>query len=477
MLISYIIAPFIFAFLIGISFFVKNPIYTRRIAKSLYAIQFIFSSILFFCINPTNFAFFDISFALDKNSQILLFIINFIFFLFSIISKTFITKLHRIFYATSFLLLGLINLFLLSDNLFIISLSLFWIILINYFLFASFAKKETAKQINYQLTSDLAWFFISILLVLADFAKYFVVNEIEFAFSNFKTNLYKIDDTAIAFAFLGFLIIIAKMFNFIPFNAKKISLSNQINPFVFSLSSIAFLSLGASLFLKIYSNFDYLFYQFQDEIAFFLLINFIAFVVLSLNKKNVYKFLTSVYCAGLAFVLFSIFSFEKDCSGIFLYSIIALSLSYCLSAFVFMILVNKFDTYDIGDFKKIEDKTKLSQLFVTISLLNTASVPLLPIFGFELICFMIIFSTEYESALLNIVPYCLIFGVLILSLVSFGILYKILVEPIQKANIQVIFCNHQILVCILLVFALIILGVCPEYIFKLSNIPIDFREF
>ena len=56
-----------------------------------------------------------------------------------------------------------------------------------------------------------------------------------------------------------------------------------------------------------------------------------------------------------------------------------------------MVLVDKFKTDKLEEFKKIEDKTRFTQLFIVIALLNMACVPLLAIFGVELICFMAIF--------------------------------------------------------------------------------------
>ena len=477
MLTSYLVIPFVFAFLIGISFFLKNPIYIRRLAKVFFVIHFIYSNLIFFCVNESEFAFLNLNFILDNNSQFLLILASLIFFLYSIFSKMFILKLHKVFYAISFLLLGLVNFLILSDNIFISYFSLFCIILVNYFLFVAFSKKQEEKTLKYQLVIDMMCYFVSFSLILLEFARFFVINDIGFAFSNLNSNLYKIEDFSITCAFFGLLIIISRLFNFLPFNGKNLFLSNKINPFVYSLCFVSFLILGCSLFLKTYINFDYLFYQFQDEIGIFLLLNFAFFVVMSLRQKNLFKFLTNVFSAVVVVVFFSIFSFESECNNAFLYSIFALCLSYCLSAFVFMILIDKFKTDELDEFKKIQDKTRISQFFITISLLNMASIPLLSFFGFELICFMIIFSTEYKGIILNIVPYCLALGVFLISLSSFGVLYKILIEPVQKVNIKFAFCNHQIIVCAILVFALIILGIYPEYIFKQMSLPVEIGQF
>ena len=280
MLTSYLVIPFVFAFLIGISFFLKNPIYIRRLAKVFFVIHFIYSNLIFFCVNESEFAFLNLNFILDNNSQFLLILTSLIFFLYSIFSKMFILKLHKVFYAISFLLLGLVNFLILSDNIFISYFSLFCIILVNYFLFVAFSKKQEEKTLKYQLAIDMMCYFVSFSLILLEFARFFVINDIGFAFSNLNSNLYKIEDFSITCAFFGLLIIISRLFNFLPFNGKNLFLSNKINPFVYSLCFVSFLILGCSLFLKTYINFDYLFYQFQDEIGIFLLLNFAFFFVI-----------------------------------------------------------------------------------------------------------------------------------------------------------------------------------------------------
>ena len=43
----YLLIPFIFAFILGVSTFLKNPIYIRRIAKIFFFFQFIFTFCIF----------------------------------------------------------------------------------------------------------------------------------------------------------------------------------------------------------------------------------------------------------------------------------------------------------------------------------------------------------------------------------------------------------------------------------------------
>ena len=206
------------------------------------------------------------------------------------------------------------------------------------------------------------------------------------------------------------------------------------------------------------------------------MINFIIFVTLTFAYKKIFQFITNVFCANFAIAIFSVFSFEQECANAFLYSIFGLCLSYCLTAFTFMVLKEKFKTDNIEEFKKINDKTKICQLFTTISLLNLACVPLFTIFSVELICLMMIFATDYEHELLNMIPYCLILGIFLISLVSFNVLYKILIEPVQKITTQVAFSNHQIIICIILILIIITYGICPELIFKQMGTLAEIRE-
>ncbi|MBQ4647142.1 MAG: hypothetical protein IJB79_07315 [Candidatus Gastranaerophilales bacterium] len=477
MLKTYLIMPFLYTLIIALVSFLKNPIYIRRIAKVFFLIQFIFGYLTFFCLENVKFSFLNINFAPDGFSRFMLLLTSFLFFLFSIISKTFITKLHKVFYLTSFLLLGLVNFSILCDSIFVFLILLFWIFLIVFYFSTSFCNKEEKKIVKFQLKNDLTWLLISTSFLLVGFARYFLLNEIEFDFSNINVNLYKLDDSSINIAFFGFLILIARLFNFMPFVAKNLYLSNKINPLVFSINTLCSLILGCCLFLKCYFNFDYLFYQYQDELSIFLLINFIIFVILAFRQKNLLKFLFSLLIPSLIIGLFSVFSFEEDCINTFSYFSIVLCVSYCLSAFVFMILVNKFKTDELSEFLKIEDKTGLSRIFITASLFNMGCVPFFSFFSAELMSFMMIFSVDYDGMILNIAPYCLVLGALFLSLASFGVLYRILIEPIQKADSQNIFCKHQIFVCSILIFLVIILAFSPEYIFEQINMMVEVEQF
>lgn len=476
MLISFLILPFVFSVLLATFVFIKNPIYIRRLAKTFYLIQFIYSIVMLFALREESFSFLNFNFELDRSSLYILFLANFIFFLFSIISKKFILKLNRAFYAISFLLLGLINLTIFSNNILVILISIFWIFLIGYFLNVSYCKKEAKKGLIIQLTNDIFWVLVSFCLVLYDFARYFILNDIEFSFLNVSYNLYKIDETGAFLGFIGLLIILARLFNLIPFSAKNQNTLINVSPYISTFILNANLILGISLFLKVYPVFDYLFYQIQGILAIFLLFNFIVFAVLSLRQKKMFKFLYNLVNANLIIVLFATFSFEDECLAVFQFCSIALIASYCLSSFVMMTLADKFKSDDFDEITKITDKTKISQFFVLFSMLNFSSTPILAIFSSQIICFAMIFATDYDNVILNVVPFCLVFGAFLLCLAVLGVLYKLLIAPIQE-NSQVSLCNHQIVVCAILAFVVLLFGIFPDSIFNQIAVSIGVENY
>lgn len=463
----YILMPFVFAFIFSIFHIFENPLIARRIAKSLYLLHFLFSSILLVLFQNNNLTFWQNNFVLDETSIYFTFLVSLIFFLFAVISKTFISKFQKPFWAVNFLLLGLINFLIASNNIFIFLISLFWIFLVNFLSSTLFSKKEAKKNATKTLMCDIFCLFISTSLILKEFARYFVLNEINFSFSSLKQYLYKIDDFAISLAFFGFLIIILRLFNFVPFGNNRFNNQFKINPLINSQNLVVLLILGCYLFVKCYINFDYLFYQYQDEIVIYLLLNFIFFVLLILKQKNISKFLNYAFIINVIIAIFSAFSFKEECYFNFIYYTIVICISYSLALFVFMILEKKFKTDNIEEFKKIDDKTKLSQIFISIALLNLASVPILPMFNCELLSFMMMFSIDFNDSILNIAPYILIFGTSILSLATFNVLHKIIVEPIKKSHITIELRTHQIAICTILSVTLVILTFCIQNFFRL----------
>ena len=203
MLAGFLVLPFVFSAFLALFFILKNPIYIRRIAKSFYSIQLIYSFIILFLTNENGFSFLNLNLELNEASTYILFLANFIFFLFSIISKKFILKLNRAFYAISFLLLGLINLTIFSNNIFTILIAIFWTFLIGYFLNVSYCKEEAKKGLMIQLTNDIFWLFGAFCLILYDFPRYFILNDIEFSFISTRTGDFLEKLLSCLYIFLG----------------------------------------------------------------------------------------------------------------------------------------------------------------------------------------------------------------------------------------------------------------------------------
>lgn len=456
----FLLTPFIFAFILGINLFLKNTITIRKIAISGFLVNFLLSAINISFSNETGFLIKNIEFQTDKISSFYALLSSFLFLLFSIIAKSNIFKMHRGFYSSLSLISGLINIAILSNNIFIIFLSLFWIFLLFYFLDVSFAGKKNKKLNSINLFSNLFWLLCSFFLIFESFARYFILNDIQLTFLNISKYIYKIDDFSINLAFIGFAILIFKLFNFIPFANKK----QEENVFIQCFQFFCNLFIGSFVLCKCYLIFNYLFYQNQDAIAIFLILNFIIYSILAIKQEKMFDFLANIFRANLIIGLFSMFSFEKECFGILIYFTTVLIVSYCFCAFVFIALSNIFKTTKFEELKIIDINSKLCRFFSAFSLLNISSTPLLAFFSAEIISLMVIFSTNYEGIILNITPYILIIGAFIISGCSYNVIYKILVEPNEKATQTTSLAFHQTTIFAILTFTIIILSFLAKYI-------------
>jgi len=304
-----------------------------------------------------------------------------------------------------------------------------------------------------------------------DFVRYFVLNNVSLNFSTISQYLYHINDDSIKIAFVGFLILIFKLFGLIPFDVKTVKESENINLLVVLLNKIIFLTLGIVLFVKVFCVFNYLFYKYQELISIFLLLNFIYFVILSYREDYLFKFFINIIPVILISGMFSVFSFENNGLISFIFYAICSILSILLCGFIFTLIKNKFKTDKIDELKRITQKARNAKFFVIFSLLNIAKVPLTSMFGAFLISFVLIFSTTYTSPLLNIMPYCLFLGNFILSLNLLNIIYKILIEPQEYSKEELTLSNHQLLPMVVLVFVLVLMVFSSQLIFNtLSNV-------
>ena len=459
---TYLFLPFIISLLFATIGFFKNPIIIRRSLKTFFFIMFFLFFLIFATHQNISFNFFSYSCTLDNISIIFLGLTSFIFLLFSIISKTFILKLHKLFASTLALLFGLINLAIVLDNIFAYLITIFWIFLSNHFLQVSFAQKENKKSLNNELLCNILLILLSAILINLNFSRYFILENITFNFTNISQIIYKISDLTIMPAFIGFLILSFKFFNLCPFNGKKLSNIAKTNQLLEILETPIYTILGTVLILKCFLNFDYLFYQNQNIITGLLVFNVIYYSFLSMKQDRLFKFLQCSFIAINSCAIFTLFSFNTNVGAIFGYYSIAIVLCFCLVALIFMLIAQKQKTDEINKLEKMNDTTKLIPLFLVIALLNFSKAPMFAMFQANLISFITIFSIDYESTFLNITPYILLLSTFILSICGFNLIGKILIEPTETMKNQVSLSNHQIITLTILSLALIIIGFFPQ---------------
>ncbi len=449
--------PFVFALALGAFTFIKNPVFVRNLAKIFFFFEFIFaSSILIFYENVES-AVFSFNFSLNKTPAIFIFLLSFVYFLFSIISKTFIKKHHRLFYVLSAFLFALSNCLILADNVGVSLISVFWIFLIQYFLFELFSKRE--KRAYYKIALDIFWLLSGVFLISFDFLRYFIINEIPFEYSSFLQGFSHVSDFSITLAFLGFFIIISRLFNFFPFANNF-----QTKPFINFFNTVTCLILGSYLLIKIHSIFDYVFYQCQNYIALYLILNLFWFCVLILKQDKVVKFLNESIIISSIISIFPLFSFEQKGSAVFIFSVFSLVISYVFLGFVMLSLCKKFRSDNFSGFKRIDDKNKVDKFITSLALFNVACTPTLAMFSSFITIFLVVFSYDYDTVLLNISPYCLLLAAFGLVYCFFNVIGKIFVEP-QEIFKKPLYSNHQMFVFLMLIFVILTLGLLfPQFI-------------
>lgn len=280
----------------------------------------------------------------------------------------------------------------------------------------------------FYIAIDILWLLIAGFLIAWDFLRYFLLNKIPFNFLNMTDNLYHINDFSIFLAFSGFLIIIFKLFNLPifyninPDSSLKIKMTNVILGFI----------LGIFLLIKVYLVFDYLFYQYQNYIAAYLLFSLIWLCFLNLKQDNIFKFLKEVLNIGLIISMFLLFSFEENNLNIFIIFNSILLLSFLFSSFILLNLAKRFNADSFLGFKKLSDNNKTDKFLIFLSTLNLGAVPISPMFFIVLGTFITIFSYDYDTLILNLAPFVLIFAVFIMSFNCFSVINKILINPIEE---------------------------------------------
>jgi len=238
-----------------------------------------------------------------------------------------------------------------------------------------------------------------------------------------------------------------------------------MNPYIASFNIFIFLIIGCLLFIKTYFVFDYLFYDNEEYIAIYLILNFLYYIILLLKQNTLIKFANIISSVLFIGGMFSIFSFEDKGMVSFLYSAVAILISLLFSFFIFMLLENKFKTNKIEDFLKISPKNRILKFFIIFGFLNLVKMPGLPLFTSFLIGLLMIFSTDYDGFILNLMPYVLIFGTFLVSIYVLNLLYKILIEPQAPISYDSVLSRHQVLVLFICAIAVIICGIYPQYFF------------
>lgn len=457
--------PFILSGILGIGFFVKNPIHIRNISNTFLVFNFIVISCVLFLINKTDFSLFNLNFSLNSTSSLILLFTALIFMLFSIFSKNIISKSHRAFYSTLILLLGIIQGFILTDNIFISLSSIFLILLIFYFMQNIFINPTKKTNIlKFKLIEDCFIFLLAFFLMGYDFIRYFLINNINLSYSNIINNLYHISDFSATLAFIGFLILIFRFFNFIPFNnsIKHLTISNN---YISIINTISCALIGLVLLFKIYPSFDYLIYHYQEYIAFYLIFNFMYYIILSFRANSVINFFKNSIIPNIIIGLFVLFIFNSDGISQFIYYILSLIISYLLLGFIITVLINKFKTDLIEDFKKITQKSLL--LIFLFSILNLIRTPFLLMFSTTFIVLSSIFSFDYEGIILNLSGYILLVGLFMINLAMLNFANKIIIEPIEKPDFKFFTIKSNLFCFYILIFLTIIMTLGYQYIYDL----------
>lgn len=465
--IIYLILPLLFSLFLNITPICKNPIWLRRTSVGFYFINLILLFLNSASLLDKELNIFSFNFIIDKTSYFLIILANLLFFIFSIFSKSFISKLHRVFYSTIALILTNINLIISSNSIIFDILAIFWLILLGYFLHNSFITEEKSKvKAKNKLIYNLTCFFGAIVLISYDFIRYFLFNDIALNFSNLKDSLYQINSLSILLAFIGFGLLIQMLYEFIPSNINIISNKNIKANFVSFINTISNLFIGTVLIIKCYSSFDFIFSIAQVYIAIYLIINLLYFVLVSFKQNSVMDFLSSTLKAHLSIVLFTLLNQDSSNLKLFSYYLISIILSYSFAYIILLFFSSKNKTDLIDNFSKLNNKDKAIKNFGIIAFLNLLKIPFLPLFLSTFSSLSLIFSIEYESYIVGLLIYVLIFGLFCLEISFCNAFYKIFIFSTKKEENNIQLSKFQIYGLVILLFVMILFGLFTTQIFE-----------
>lgn len=425
----------------------KNIIKLRKITNIFYFIVLILSLFALFSFDDKNITIFGIDFCYNKINGMLLFLSDLTLYLFSLNSKNSIKNIQKIFYPLSIALLVLLNSILIIDNIFVNYILLFLIFLINYFLSKS----------KCQFCIDCSMLFASFVFISYGLLRYFAVNNIDATLSNIGYYQNRIDDFVIGLAFIGFLIIIFRLFNLIPFNLK------QKNSHIFGFNTILYLIIGCDLLIKTFIIFNYFFYQFQTIIALYLIINVIYFGLIQFKSKGIIEFLKLTLPINIIVGIFSLFLYNEGGFISFVYYSMALILTYGAGFLISDIIEKKMGTNHFAGLSKISHNSRLIRFFIFIVFLNIAKIPPFIDSFASMYSFLNIFLIDFSGIVMTVAPYILFAFSFLVSLNTFGVLYKILIEPEREAK-SFLLSQRQKFVLLVICFAIFITGAGVEYI-------------
>ncbi|MBR2068579.1 MAG: hypothetical protein IJ877_02335 [Candidatus Gastranaerophilales bacterium] len=388
-----------------------------------------------------------IEFCYNKINGMFLFLADLVLFLFNLNSKNSIRNMQKLFYPLSVLLLIAVNLAVIADNIFILFLILFITFLINYIL------NRSEKTFSY----DCIILFISFALISYGLLRYFVLNDISATFSNIAQYQYRVDDFIVNIGFLGFLILIFRLFNFLPFDLKA------QNSHIFGFSTIIYLIVGCDLLIKTFILFNYYFYKSQSIIALYLILNLVYFVLSQFKSKGLNEFLKLSLCANIIIGIFGLFLYNESGFISFIYYSISLILTYAAGFLLSDIIEKKMHSDKFSMLKKITHNDRLIKFFIFIIFLNIAHIPPCVAFCASIYTFLNIFLIDMQGLIMTFAPYILFAAMFLLSLNALNVISKILIEPIRPLKSFMI-SQRQKFILSVISFALLISGLGIQYI-------------
>lgn len=448
------------------SLFMRNPISIRRVTKAALLISFFLCALLLVFTCGFDLSIFNISLGFSKFSLSLGLILSFCFIVFSYLSKPLINKSHKLFYSLALAYYFIINFFIFSNNLTVLILLLFWIYFITYLLNYNFSySKEAKNSLALNLSIDFITLLIAGSLIGFNFLRYFLVNNIEFTFQNIVINAPSITDSSIVLAFFGVLLIVFNLAKFLPFDGSNLNNQNKINPLCSSICAIGSFFLSGAFLIKSYYSFDWLFFNYQNLIAYYVLFNIFYYAILIYKQNSTIKFSFLVTKVTFGIGVLSLFTFSESIFGVYFYYLISSIVSLLTLFSLGLILFSKFKTDKISRFITSITKNKLLSFFIFIALLNIAKVPILPMFSATLTVLALLFSLQYETLVMDFVPYFAFLALVILSFNIYDFIRSIFIEANKKTdkNYSYSILNHQIIIMVSLLFSLILVGIFPDY--------------